>query len=1034
MFAQLNTKTVYSFMDSLVDLKTYISRAKELGYQTIGMMDKDNLYGAFHFIQETQKAGLQPVVGIELALAMPQGNLTLFLIAKNTQGYRRLLKLSTAQMSDGLTLEQLADDLDGLAILIPHYSWNEELALPFDYYIGIDLEAPQRSYPEPTIAFHTVRYFSNDDVEILHMLHAIRDNQALKDTPPVATNQHLLACDVATQAFKQRFPEALSNLEQLVAGITYHFNTYLKLPRFNRQKPAVQELRELTEEGLKAKHIWLPEYHERLEEELHIIHKMGFDDYFLIVWDLLRFGRSKGYYMGMGRGSAAGSLVSYALDITGIDPVKNNLLFERFLNEERYSMPDIDIDLPDIYRSEFLHYVRNRYGTMHSAQIVTFSTFGAKQAIRDVFKRFGAPEYELTNITRKIGFRDNLTTVYENNLTFRQVINSKLEYQRAYEIAKRIEGNPRQTSIHAAGVVMSDDDLTDHIPLKAGEDMMITQYDAGAVEANGLLKMDFLGLRNLTFVQKMKEQVQANYGISIDIKAIDLEDRDTLALFAAGQTKGIFQFEQAGAINLLKRIKPNRFEDIVATTSLNRPGASDYTDNFVNRRFGRESVDLIDPAIASILEPTYGIMLYQEQVMQIAQVYAGFSLGKADLLRRAMSKKNAGQMQKMSSDFLAGALALGHSESVARDIFDRMAKFAGYGFNRSHAFAYSALAFQLAYFKVHYPDVFFDVMLNHSSSSYIVDALDMGFQVATPSINTIPYHDRIGNKQIYLGLRNIKGLPKDMAYWISQNQPFKSIEDFLTRLPSNYQKAEFLTPLIRIGLFDEFDKNRHKIEENLENLFTFVAELGSLFADSSYSWTDADDYTLTEKYRFEQEIIGIGVSPHPLTAIAEQAQRPFTPIADLQENQEVTVLVQIDSVRIIRTKSSGQQMAFLSTTDTKRKLDVTIFPETYVQIKSQITEGQCCFITGRIQNRNGRLQMILNGIEVATTEKFWILLENHANDKEVSRVLSQYPGNIPVILHYQSPKETIQSQKHFVQKSLDLEEELKKLVLKTIFR
>ena len=581
---------------------------------------------------------------------------------------------------------------------------------------------------------------------------------------------------------------------------------------------------------------------------------------------------------------------------------------------------------------------------------------------------------------------------------------------------------------------MSDDDLTDHIPLKAGEDMMITQYDAGAVEANGLLKMDFLGLRNLTFVQKMKEQVQANYGISIDIKAIDLEDRDTLALFAAGQTKGIFQFEQAGAINLLKRIKPNRFEDIVATTSLNRPGASDYTDNFVNRRFGRESVDLIDPAIASILEPTYGIMLYQEQVMQIAQVYAGFSLGKADLLRRAMSKKNAGQMQKMSSDFLAGALALGHSESVARDIFDRMAKFAGYGFNRSHAFAYSALAFQLAYFKVHYPDVFFDVMLNHSSSSYIVDALDMGFQVATPSINTVPYHDRIGNKQIYLGLRNIKGLPKDMAYWISQNQPFKSIEDFLTRLPSNYQKAEFLTPLIRIGLFDEFDKNRHKIEENLENLFTFVAELGSLFADSSYSWTDADDYTLTEKYRFEQEIIGIGVSPHPLTAIAEQAQRPFTPIADLQENQEVTVLVQIDSVRIIRTKSSGQQMAFLSTTDTKRKLDVTIFPETYVQIKSQITEGQCCFITGRIQNRNGRLQMILNGIEVATTEKFWILLENHANDKEVSRVLSQYPGNIPVILHYQSPKETIQSQKHFVQKSLDLEEELKKLVLKTIFR
>lgn len=640
MFAQLDTKTVYSFMDSLIDLEGYVKEAKVLGYQTIGIMDKDNLYAAFHFIEIAKRQGIRPVLGLELTLDIQENlSVTFYLVARDTQGYKNLMKVSSRQMTNGIQLEDLNDYLQGIAVIIPYFEDLESISIPFDYYIGVDIHSEEKEYNKPILPLHTVRYFNTNEVETLHMLHAIRDNVSLKDAPLVTQNQHLVACDILTLAFEQRFPKALENLEQLVSTIRYDFNSELKLPRFNRQKPAQEELIELTQSGLKEKGLWLPEYQERLSKELSVIHKMGFDDYFLIVWDLLRFGRSRGYYMGMGRGSAAGSLVSYALDITGIDPVKNNLLFERFLNEERYSMPDIDIDLPDVYRSEFLHYVRNRYGSLHSAQIVTFSTFGAKQAIRDVFKRFGAPEHELTNITKKISFRDNLTTVYEKNLSFRQIINSKIEYQKAFAIAKRIEGNPRQTSIHAAGVVMSDDNLTEHIPLKAGEDMMITQYDASAVEANGLLKMDFLGLRNLTFVQRMQEKVAKDYGVNIDIKSINLEDEKTLALFTAGRTKGIFQFEQAGAINLLKRIKPRKFEDIVATTSLNRPGASDYTENFIKRRFGKETVDLIDPLVAHILEPTYGIMLYQEQVMQIAQVYAGFTLGKADLLRRAMSKK-----------------------------------------------------------------------------------------------------------------------------------------------------------------------------------------------------------------------------------------------------------------------------------------------------------------------------------------------------------------------------------------------------------
>ena len=760
---------------------------------------------------------------------------------------------------------------------------------------------------------------------------------------------------------------------------------------------------------------------------------MGFDDYFLIVWDLLRFGRSQGYYMGMGRGSAVGSLVAYALEITGIDPVKNNLLFERFLNLERFTMPDIDIDIPDVYRPEFIRYVRDRYGTLHAAQIVTYSTFGAKQAIRDVFKRFGVAEYELTNITKKIRFGDSLNTAYEKNIAFRQIINSKLEYQKAFDIAKKIEGNPRQTSIHAAGVVMSDNDLTDQIPLKYGEDMYITQYDAHGVESNGLLKMDFLGLRNLTFVQRMKEAVLKKYEIDIQIESIDLEDKKTLQLFAAGDTKGIFQFEQPGAISLLKRIKPVCFEEVVATTSLNRPGASDYIDNFVKRKHGREAVVSIDESLDDILSPTYGIMLYQEQVMQVAQRFGGFSLGKADILRRAMGKKNAVEMHKMEEEFVSGAMKLGHSEKKAKEVFAIMEKFAGYGFNRSHAYAYSALAFQLAYFKAHYPEVFFDVLLNYSSSDYVTDALSFGFKLAPLTINTVPYRDKFEENQIFLGLKNIKGLPRDLAYWIIEERPFTGIEDFLLRLPSQYRKDSFLIPLIQIGLFDCFESNRQKIISNLTNLFIFVEELGSLFADSNYSWTEADDYSQAEKFELEQSILGVGLSDHPLMTIAKATTESFSWIGDLAENSRANILAQVQSIKVIRTKN-GENMAFLQVTDTKKKLDVTLFPETYKLLANRIKEKGIYFLTGRIQERDGRLQMILSEAVEASSERFWIQLENHEHDLQIAEILQRFPGSIPVVLHYKIDGKTISAPHFQVGKSKDLQEDLQKFTMKTIYR
>ena len=1036
MFAQLDTKSVYSFMDSVVDLPSYVKRAKELGYQALGLMDRDNLYAAYHFAQLATKNGLRPLIGMEANLVYEGKMIAFRLLAKNNQGYKNLMKLATELSSGQGEFRALSNYLNEIALILPSEEWEPGMAFESDVFIGVRPEDAGKEFDYPVLPLHTVRYFDNADRSTIQMLHAISQNVSLSEASICPMSQLLFSPQEMESAFSD-IPDALNNLDQLVSDITYQFDTELKLPRFNRDMLAVDQLRQLAQDGLETKELTASVYQERLDKELAVIHKMGFDDYFLIVWDLLRFGRSRGYYMGMGRGSAAGSLVAYALDITGIDPVKNDLLFERFLNEERYTMPDIDIDLPDIYRSEFLHYVRDRYGSMHSAQIVTFSTFGAKQAIRDVFKRFGAKEFELSQLSKKISFRDNLTSVYEKNMSFRQLINQRPEFQRAFEIAKAIEGQPRQTSIHAAGIVMSDDDLTEHIPLKAGEDMMVTQYDASAVEANGLLKMDFLGLRNLTFVQKMKEKLEEEQGVVIDIKLIDLEDSQTLALFASGKTKGIFQFEQAGAINLLKRIKPSQFEEVVATTSLNRPGASDYIDNFIARKYGKEKVDLIDPVVAPILEPTYGIMLYQEQVMQIAQVFAGFTLGKADLLRRAMSKKDANEMSKMSEAFMSGSQQLGRNPQIAERLFSMMAKFAGYGFNRSHAYAYSALAFQLAYFKSHYPQVFYDVMLNYSSSDYIKDAIGNGFSLARLDINRIPFHDKISDGKIVLGLKTIKGFPRDFALWIiedrKENGKYVSIEDFLTRIPKKYQKVEVLTPLVHIGLFDIFETNRQKIIGNLSNLFTFVNELGSLFAESSYSWVDYDDYSQIDRYNLEQELLGVGLSPHPLHLAQKMATHPYQPISDLTVNSKATVLVQLESIRIIRTKK-GDQMAFLSVSDGINKLDVTIFPETYFYHKDKLKEGGLFYLEGRTQERDGRIQLVLANMEEASTERFWILLENHEKDLEISKILAKYPGNIPVIIRYQESKETIVSQRFRVSDEVELQKELAQYTLKTVIR
>ena len=1020
-------------MESMISIQKYVDQGKAYGYSALGIMDIDNLYGAYYFIKECQKQGIQPLLGLEVTVHHKEELINLRFLALSNRGYRNLMKLSTLKMTGKKEWTDFYSYLEDVCVIVPYYSAIDSLDLGQDYYIGVYPDTPQSDFSHPILPLYRVNSFEAEDLEALQMLKAIKENVTLREVDVQSQQGLFLPAERLEQVFLEKFPIAMDNLARLIKDTSYEIDSSLKLPRFNPERPAVEELRERAIKGLEQKGLLDSVYQERLEEELSVIHDMGFDDYFLVVWDLLRFGRSQGYYMGMGRGSAVGSLVAYALDITGIDPVAKNLIFERFLNRERYTMPDIDIDIPDIYRPEFIRYVRDRYGSIHAAQIVTYSTFGAKQAVRDVFKRYGVPEYELTAITKKIGIKDTLTTAYEGNLGFRQLIQSKIEYQKAFAIAKKIEGAPRQTSIHAAGVVISDKNLTDYIPLKYGEDMLITQYDAHGVEGNGLLKMDFLGLRNLTFVQKMQELLFKTQGISLKIEEIDLEDRETLALFAAGKTKGIFQFEQPGAIRLLKRVKPQNFEEVVATTSLNRPGASDYIDNFVARKHGKEKVTVLAPVLEDILAPTYGIMLYQEQVMQVAQRYAGFSLGKADILRRAMGKKNAEEMHQMQESFIQGALEKGHGAEQAQQVFAVMEKFAGYGFNRSHAYAYAALAFQLAYFKTHYPAIFYQVILNYASGDYIFDALEMGFELTPLSINTIPYQDKLTDKTIYLGLKSIKGMPRDFAYWILENRPFSSVEDFITRLPKNYQKLSLLTPLVEIGLFDSFEKNRQKILANLPTLFIFVEELGSLFADNSYNWLENEDFTQVEKFRKEQEWLGVGISPHPLLILARNPLYPIMSLSELTEGQTATVLVEIQSIRVIRTKK-GENMAFLQVSDSKTKLEVTVFSDQYRQLKDFLHEGRFYYLNGKVQARDGRLQLILNNLKEAMSERFWIQVADHKHDSEIYHILEQYRGQIPVIIRYENEQKNILLPGYFVAKDVSLQESLSQITMKTIYR
>ena len=1070
MFAPLNTKTEYSFLDSVVKLDDYLEGALRLGYKTVGICDVGNLHAAFRFVRKAQMLNLQPVISIELNFEWRGLPVSFSFIAKNTEGYKNLLRISTFHNYDRRQFSDIQNHLSGIALVIPEtYGTLSELselaAFADEAYIGIDQQTDKGTkFNLPTLPFPAVRYLNFADNEILAILHAVRDGLSFDESLTVSSNELLQRPEAYESYFQKYFPQALTNLSVLTAKIAYQFDEKLELPRFDKKREAVEHLREEAILGLSARleekkslteissvslasalaeestTIDLSVYQERLEKELSVIHQMGFDDYFLIVADLLRYAREQDIYCGMGRGSAAGSLVAYVLGITQVDPVKHNLFFERFLNPERVAMPDIDIDMPDDRRAELLAYMKNRYGSDHVAQIVTFSTLGKRQALRDVGKAFGMTEAELSNLTRMLVRRfGTLADEYENNQRFKAEVLKNGKLKRIYEVARRIEGMPRQTSTHASGVVLSEESLVNYVSLKPSEDLALTQYEAPDVEAIGLLKIDFLGLRNLTIISRLRDLVKKRQKIDIDPLKIDLEDETTLALFRAGNTMGIFQFENPQMRRFLRNLAPSKFDDIVDATSIFRPGPSQFIPQFVARRHGKEIVPVVDDSISEILKPTYGIMIYQEQIMQVAQAFAGFSLGKADLLRRAISKKKGSELEKLREDFLISAGELGHSKEKAEEIYDLIERFANYGFNRSHGFAYGALAFQIAYFKAHFPDEFYEIQLrDRKREVMILDALDNGFEIEKPNINQMKIGDFVKNKKIRLGLAHVQGISRDLAKWIVENQSYKNLADFVEKLPNNFHKKESILPLIQIGAFDYADSNRGKLAYNLAdhaNLLNYYSD--DIFMASSgggFAYHEAEDYSETEKYDFEKNLLGIGVTPHPLQSLAQRFSGNFTPIANLVKNSRMTILVEINYIRTHRTKT-GQTMAFLTVSDSRENFDVTLFPEIYRQFSSELEQGKFYLISGKVTERNDELQLVADRMSPAleTDKKLWLNLRDEKYNQKISQILCEFPGSHQVILHYSNLKKTIQT-KIYVEESEFLKKRLEGYVIGIVYK
>ena len=1011
----LQNLSSFTLLESPTKVKDLAENAKKKGYSALALTDVNITYGLVNFYKAAKETGIKPLLGMQLRIngLVDQANkYDLIVIAKDDQGYKNILRLSSAvnlltengEKENVLELEELKKYLGHLVIITPSNIHSELKMLQANnpkmganyirtlkdsvptsssIYLGVYADQGQQEYINYLRSLATQfellltavedgQYLNRNEQFLRRTLQAIKSNTHLENVEQLAkqAGSHYLKNSEELQVNYRKFgiEDALENAEKIgqicSAQITFQDP---QLPKFKQNKfPTSKEyLHSLAQNGLAKRFKGrIPEkYQARLDYELKVINEMGFDDYFLIVWDVMNFAHSVHITTGPGRGSAAGSLVSYALRITEVDPLEYNLLFERFLNPARQQMPDIDLDIPDNRRDEVIKYMFEKYGMNHAAQILTFGTLAAKQVLKDVCRVFGLNKVEtyrwLDAIPHAKG-KITLAEAYQKSKELQLLVNTNAFSKILFATAEHLENLPRHYSINAAGLVITDDSLAEIVGLQAGPlGIPVTQQTKLNVESLGLLKIDFLGLRNLTILGNIIAALKSE-GVEIDPNQIPLNDQETLALFQRGDTDAVFQFESDGIKRVLEQLHPDSFEDIVAVNALYRPGPMNNIGHFINRKHGKEKVQYPDPSLKKILGPTYGVLVYQEQVMQTAQVLAGFSLGEADLLRRAMSKKNADVIQKEREKFIQGAVKLGRRKEIAEQVYDYIAQFANYGFNRSHAVAYSKIAFWLAYFKVHYPGAFYLSLLNsnignrNKIAQYLMQAQGAGIKTLPPDIENSKADFSLENGKILVGLKAVRGLRSDLLKQILEiKRPIKSMTDFLWKIDNNLLSADAIANLIKAGAFDRLAPNRNELLKINKDLVESVKMAGSnlsLFETLEPKIEEEKMPTAAEKSAMEVEAMGFSTGINPIIAVQKYARKYNAKRLQAFENNEQGIAVgKLMRIKQITTKK-GDNMAFAVFSDSSGDKDFTIFPQVWEKVGENLKIGEIYLLQVKTQS------------------------------------------------------------------------------------
>lgn len=979
MFINLNVRSHYSLLMSGLSIKDIVDFAVANNQKYVALTDFNTMYGAVEFFDLAKSKNLIPIIGLEIYEKKSKS--LLVLIAKNNKGYTNLLKISSNIMCEqDFVLEEFLSDI---IVIVKEGEYN--LKNHKDFYVA-------ESGHENSLALRFVNCKTEKDAYLVNVLQAIKNDQILD----IGNNSEIELWKekawflTEAEAKKEFNKKQIENLEKIVSSTSWDINEFhTDLLKFPTPKKIAKNiyLQSLCKEGLMQRlgnSKVQKSYIDRLKYELDVINKMGYDDYFLIVYDLVNYAKKNNIIVGPGRGSAVGSLVSYALHITDIDPLVHNLIFERFLNPERQSMPDIDIDIMDNRREEVIEYLFSKYGNEHVAHIVTFQRIKAKMAIRDVGRVLNIKLSEIDKISKLI------STMYDEDLdlavTKSQALAAKQkQYPSLFKIASALIGIPRQVGTHAAGVVLGNDKLTEIIPIQLGiNNHSMSQFSMEYLERFGLLKMDLLGLKNLTILDRIIKVIKKIRKVDIELSKIPLNDKKTFDLLSIGDTNGIFQLESPGMRGVLVKMKPNCIEDISITSSLFRPGPQENIPSFIARRNKQETVTYVSDSLKPILSSTNGIIVYQEQVIQIAQTVAKFTPAEADLFRRAISKKNDSEMKHLQNQFILGAIKNGYSKSDSEQIYNYIYQFANYGFNHSHAIAYSLIGYWLAYFKANYPLEFLANLLSMNSGSsekvsiYISEAISKNIKVLPPNINLSQPSFSIYKKAILFGFDIIKGIGNEAIKKIIEvrnqlkNKNFTDYVEAVCLLYKNKISQKILESLIYSGAFDLFGHNRKTMIENLNKIienFAFILskEWVHKIVDSEMTSEEVNEYN-----NLQADTVGLYLAEHPFKKIKSELSDGSFNIIDLKNlvNQTVEygqVFVKVISIRTTKTKS-GKEMAFAKIEDDTSKSDLTIWPQIFVKIKDYFQRDLICVLSAKNEGK-GLIMMKLFAIYDENTKE-----------------------------------------------------------------